>query len=282
MIGNVNLGNYPKELLYYCYYDKLLTPEQRRQLGPDDVRGEILFIKNLSLEKLPDGCYNMDSLTRQFLGNRDKNKKLNKFVWHQSFSFPPGERPTAEQIREISFAFAKDFGFENSQLIVFRHLDKAHEHIHIAANRINYNGKNTADHFNNYARTGKFCRRMELKLGLQITPEMYLTDPERQKQDRANKALLTLKELIDQHLPSVRSLEELKGKLKERGYQTYLGRGIAFVIGKNGTKIKGSEIGREYSLVNLEKQLGQHLKTGLKQTIAQEFKRERKRKVKFG
>lgn len=269
MIGNVNLGNYPKELLYYCYYDKLLTPEQRKQLGPDDVRGEILYIQNLSLEKLPDGRYNMDNLTRQFLGNRDKNKKLNKFVWHQSFSFPLGEKPTAEQIREISEAFAKDFGFENNQLIVFRHLDKAHEHIHVAANRINYNGKNTADHFNNYARTGKFCRRMELTLGLQVSPEMYLTDPERQKQHRANQAILKLKELIDHNLSEVRSLQELKEKLREQNYQTYLGRGIAFVNIKNGTKIKGSEIGREYSLANLEKRLGVAIDLGPAQTLKQ-------------
>ncbi|SEJ34563.1 Relaxase/Mobilisation nuclease domain-containing protein [Dyadobacter koreensis] len=282
MIGNVNLGNYPKELLYYCYYDKLLTPEQRKQLGPDDVRGEILYIQNLSLEKLPDGRYNMDSLTSQFLGNRDKNKKLNKFVWHQSFSFPPGEKPTAEQIREISEAFAKDFGFENNQLIVFRHLDKAHEHIHIAANRINYNGKNTADHFNNYARTGKFCRKMELTLGLQVTPEMYLTDPERQKQQHTNKAILKLKELIDHNLREVRTLQELKEKLREQNYQTYLGRGIAFVNTKNGTKIKGSEIGRDYSLTNLEKRLGQQVQEELKQTEKKELKRERKRGLQVG
>ncbi|WP_310588129.1 relaxase/mobilization nuclease domain-containing protein, partial [Dyadobacter frigoris] len=281
-IGNVNLGNYPKELLYYCYYDKLLTPEQRKQLGPEDVRGEILYIQNLSLEKLPDGRFNMDSLTRQFLGNWDKNRKLNKFVWHQSFSFPPGEKPTVEQIRELATAFAKDFGFENNQLIVFRHLDKPHEHIHVAANRINYNGKNTADHFNNYARTGKFCRKMELKLGLQITPEMYLTDPERKEQHRANKAIQTLKDLIDQRLPIVSSLQELKEKLNEQGYKTYLGRGIAFVNTKNGTKIKGSEIGRAYSMVHLEKRIGQQMEVGMKQTSGEEAKREKKPGLKFG
>lgn len=274
MIGNVNLGNYPKQLLYYCYYDKLLTPQQRKHLGPADVRGEILYIQNLSLEKLPDGRFDMDGLTRQFLGNRDKNRKLNKFVWHQSFSFPPGEKPSAEQIREIAAEFAKDFGFEDNQLIVFRHLDKAHDHLHFAANRINYNGKNTADHFNNYARTGKFCRRMELKLGLQITPEMYLTDPERKEQHRVNKAVQALKELIDQHLPVVHSLQQLEEKLKGNGYKTYQGRGIAFVNTQNGTKIKGSEIGRDYSLVNLEKRLGQPIQIEIEQTV-QRQQRER-------
>ena len=282
MIGNVELGNYPKQLLYYCYYDKLMTPEQRKHLGPEDVRGQVLYIQNLSLEKLPDGRFDMDSLARQFLGNHDKNRKLNKFVWHQSFSFPPGEKPTAEQITEIATAFAKDFGFEHNQLIVFRHLDKAHEHIHAVANRINYNGKNTADHFNNYARTGKFCRKMELTLGLQVTPEMYLTDPKRQEERQANQAILTLKELIDQHLATVHSLAELKEKLRGQGYQTYLGRGIAFVNTQNGTKVKGSEIGREYSLANLEKRLGQQVQMELKQALGQKPQKGKRRGIKIG
>ena len=278
MIGNVNLGNYPKQLLYYCYYDKLLTPEQRKHLGPADVRGEVLYIQNLSLEKLADGRFDLDRLTRQFLGNRDKNRKLNKFVWHQSFSFPPGEKPSVDQIREIATEFARDFGFEDNQLIVFRHLDKAHEHLHLAGNRINYNGKNTADHFNNYARTGKFCRRMELKLGLQITQEMYLTDPERKEQYRANKAVQILKALIDQHLPMISSLQQLEEKLKGYGYKTYQGRGIAFINTQNGTKTKGSEIGREYSLVNLEKRLGQPIQIEIEQTVP---KQQRERSVRL-
>ena len=123
---------------------------------------------------------------------------------------------------------------------------------------------------------------MELKLGLQVTPEMYLTDPERQKQQLANKAILKLKELIDHNLSKVRSLQELKEKLRQQNYQTYLGRGIAFVNTKNGTKIKGSEIGREYSLANLEKRLGQQVQMELKHTLKEEAKMERKRGLRVG
>lgn len=48
MIGHVELGNYPKGLLYYCYYDKTLKQGQHKEFGPDDVRGELLYVQNLS------------------------------------------------------------------------------------------------------------------------------------------------------------------------------------------------------------------------------------------
>lgn len=256
MIGQVKLGNYAKRIIEYCYFDKHLTPQQRKMVGPDDVRGELVYIQHLALQKLPDGRFDIDNLIKQFLDNRDKNTKLNKFVWHQSFSFPHGENPGDDKIRQITAEFAKDFGFEQNQMLVFRHTDTAHAHFHVVANRINYNGKNTAEHFNNYARTGKFCRRIELELGLSITPEMHLTDENRQENRQTNKAILKLKELIDQHLPIVKTYDELKSKLEKQGYRTYLGRGIAFINSKNGMKLKGSQIGREYSLANLERRLG--------------------------
>ena len=77
-------------------------------------------------------------------------------------------------------------------------------------------------------------------------------------------------------------MQELKEKLRQQNYQTYLGRGIAFVNTKNGTKIKGSEIGREYSLANLEKRLGQQVLKELKQSVNKEHKRERKRGLQVG
>lgn len=221
----------------------------------------------------------MESLTQQFMSTREKNRKLSKFTWHHSFSFPPGEKPTVEQIREIALAFASEFGFENNQMLVFRHMDKNHDHFHIAANRINHNGKNTADHFNNYARTGKFCRKMEQQLGLQTIAEMHLTDPNRPKNRLANQAVVLLKTLIDQLLPQVQSVEELKEKLNEKGFKTYLGRGIAFVSSANGMKVKGSEIGREYSLANLEKRSGRPIHMEPVQTADKQLREQRKRSI---
>lgn len=185
----------------------------------------------------------------------DKNRNLTKFMWHQSFSFPPGERPSNELITKIATEFAREFGFEDNQLLVFKHEDTAHSHFHLVANRINYNGKNTADHFNNYARTGNFCRRMELELGLTITAEMRLTQENKKQIQITDKSVLKLKEMIDLQLAKSTSVEQLKKELQKQGYKTYIGRGIAFFNVKNGMKVKGSDIGRDYSLSAIEKKL---------------------------
>lgn len=281
MIGKVGLGRYAKGILEYCYYDKQLTAKQIRQLGPDDVRGELVYIQNLALQKLPDGRFDINNLSKQFLDNMEKNRRLTKFIWHQSFSFPPGENPDNNKITEIVMQFARDFGFVDNQMAVFRHSDKAHDHFHIAANRINYNGKNTADHFNNYARIGKFCRKMELQLGLQITPEMHLTAENKQRQTE-DQALLKLKAVIDQILPKVSSMQQLAAELKSHGVKTLIQRGVTFINIKNGMKVKGSQIGREYSLANLEKRIGQPLNMIQMQPIESKVNMERKRGIRRG
>jgi hypothetical protein len=276
MIGKVGLGRYAKGLLNYCYYDKQLSAKQISALGPQDVRGELVYIQNLALQKLPDGRFDINNLSKQFLDNRDKNKRLTKFIWHQSFSFPPGENLGNEKITQIAMEFAKDFGFEDNQMAVFLHTDKAHSHFHIAANRINYNGKNTADHFNNYARIGKFCRKMEQELGLQITPEMHLTAEDKEKpRQTADQALLKLKNTIDSVLPNVSSMQQLSTELQKQGVKTFIKRGVTFINKKNGMKVKGSDIGRDYSLANLEKRLGEAQNKELGHS--QELKRAKQR-----
>jgi len=276
MIGKVGLGRYAKGLLNYCYYDKQLTAKQISELGPQDVRGELVYIQNLALQKLPDGRFDINNLSKQFLDNSDKNRRLTKFIWHQSFSFPPGENPGNDKITRIAMEFAKDFGFEDNQMAVFLHTDKAHRHFHIAANRINYNGKNTADHFNNYARVGKFCRKMELDLGLVITPEMHLTAENKEEpRQTADQALLKLKQAIDSILPNVSNMQQLSTKLQKQGVKTFIKRGVTFINKKNGMKVKGSDIGRDYSLANLEKRLG--LTQGIELGQSQELKPAKQR-----
>jgi len=259
MIGKAGLGNYAKGILEYCYYEKELSEKREKSLSIDDVRGELIYVQHLGIKFLADRSLDLKYMASQFLDNMDKNRMLTKFMRHQSFSFPPGEKPANDKIINIATEFAREFGFEQNQMLVFKHTDTTHDHFHIVANRLDYNGKNTADHFNNYARTGKFCRRMELELGFTITPGMRLTSENRLEKGLSDKVVIQLKNIIDQLLPSISSLAELENALKEKGYKTYIGRGIAFFNPKNRMKVKGSEIGREYSLANLERRLGKEI-----------------------
>ena len=280
MIGKAGLGNYAKGILEYCYYEKELSSKQEKSLTIDEVRGELIYVQHLGIKFLADRRLDLKYMASQFLDNMDKNRKLTKFMWHQSFSFPPDEKPANDKIINIATEFAREFGFDQNQMLVFKHTDTTHDHFHIVANRLDYNGKNTADHFNNYARTGKFCRRMELELGLTITREMRLTSENRQEKGLMDKAVIQLKNMIDQLLPSINSMAEMEDALKQQGYKTYIGRGIAFFNTKNRMKVKGSEIGREYSLANLEKRLGQQIVVGQKPELHKE--RKQQKQIGFG
>ena len=256
MIGKVGLSRSAGPSLAYCYYEKA-QPEQGPSLQTPQVRGEVAYVQHLALRSLPNGDFDIPHLARQFRDNQDKNRRITNPIWHQSFSFPPGERPTQEQVERITTAFAREFGFVDNQMVAFRHHDRAHSHFHIVANRIDYNGRTTAWPYLSHLRTGRFCRQMEQELGLMPAPAMRLRAKRDGKYMPQSATLGELRERIDALLPRVDSLEQLSQALREQGYKTYANRGIAFIKADSGMKIKGSELGPEYTRTNLEKRVGQ-------------------------
>ncbi len=262
MIGKAGLGSYAKGILEYCYYEKKnLSESKRQQLTAKDVRGELVYIQNLGIDYKHDGRLNIDYLSKQFVHNRNHNKNLSKFIWHQTFSFPPEEKVSKETMWTICERFSEEFGFENNQLIAFIHRDTAHEHFHIVANRVSGNGKNTADHFNNYRRTGDFCRKIELELGLKITAEMNL-----KRKEKALGIDQDPKVVLQQQLPRILTasgnFNEFTRFMKKEGFSCDIGRGLTFIQITTGQKIKGSDVGREYSLQNVKKRLDQEQEAG--------------------
>ena len=266
MIGKCTGGSNAGGLLEYCYYEKQLSEKQKALLGLKDVRGEVIYVQNLGLSQLADGRFDMKDLANQYKDCASQNPKLEKYVWHQSFSFPQNEAIEKEKIQEISKDFSKQFGFDNNQMIVFQHNDTAHKHFHIVANRIDFNGKTTATDKNNYRKIGNFCREMELKHQLTQTPNMKCLSYKLEKAHKItheySKSDIAegIKESIKKHLPNSKTMEELGKNLANEKIKMYQGRGIAFFDKASKAKFKGSDLGRDYSLSNLEKKLGQEPK----------------------
>lgn len=52
-------------------------------------------------------------------------------------------------------------------------------------------------------------------------------------------------------------MEELKIALQKEGLKMYQKRVVSFLDTKTAAKFKGSDLGREYSLMNIEKRVGQ-------------------------
>ncbi len=262
MIGKCTGGSNAAGLLEYCYYEKELTEKQKALLSLKDVRGEVIYVQNLGLSQLEDGRFDMKDLASQIKDCANQNPSLKKFVWHQSFSFPKDEIVDKEKIQEISKDFSEKFGFDNNQMIVFEHTDTAHKHFHIVANRIDFNGKTTASDKNNFKKIGNFCREMEIKHNLTQTPNMkclsYKLDKAHKLTKEYSKSDIAenIKECIDKYLPKSKTMVDLSKLLEKDKIKMYQGRGIAFYDKESKAKLKGSDLGREYSLQNIEKKLG--------------------------
>jgi hypothetical protein len=243
------MGKGAAGLIRYCYYEEGSSQTKERA-----IRGELLYSNELFENYLSNGHLDIRTLAQQFHQVAALNEKTEKFVWHQTINFPPGEQVSNEVMVNIAKDFAQYFGFEQNQYLVFRHRDKPHDHFHLIANRIHASGANTATDQGNYERIQHFCRLMEKKWSMRVTPN------HRQKIDakhnRENLQLTRMKRVLDALIPKSKTIQELSTALKGRGIILHLGRGISFTDKQFGLTFKGSDLGREYSRAGIEKRLG--------------------------
>jgi len=257
MIGHVSIGSSFYHCISYCLEDKKeLSEEEKIELGLHDhlqhrERAEVLEYNK---------CFgNKHELTEQFNDVRKLSKRVEKPMLHLSLRLAPGETLTKEQLTEVGRACAKEFGIADNQYICVLHKDTKEQHIHIAANRVGFNGKVASDS-NSYKRMAELCRSLEKKYGLQevLSPRAFLSPKDRllpRHDSRKDK----LKSDIQQTLKQVSSYTAFEKQMKELGYKVLKSRGISFIDDKK-VKIKCSEVG--FSLAKIEKILS------LKQQLA--------------
>lgn len=254
MIGKISIGKSFRGCISYCLEDK--TPEWDGQPLLKN-RAEILSY-NL--------CFgNKKELIQQFVEVRVLNPKLSRPVLHITLSLHPEEMLAKAKLIEVVEECARHLGFEKNQYISVHHNDTKHQHIHIVANRVGFDGKTLRDN-HNYKRIANYCRKMELKYDLKqvLSPQMFLPKEMRQI-TRHDQRKENLKQHIQQSLSKCHSYPDFEKQMQEKGYQIIKARGISF-LDKQKVKVKGSEVG--YSLQTIEKLLS--LKPELRRQIFKE------------
>lgn len=250
MIGKIpKFGTGFKGILEYVIKDKKGQEKSNR--------AEFIYSQNLfSLVNINPLQVDVTRISAEFKEPLLQNTRIKKPVLHQTLSFPPGEKVDNDILAKICIDFSKKFNLEDNQLVAYKHSDKAHEHIHIIANRVNLDGINTYLDSNNYYETGNFCREIETKYGLQKTKQMdSLKLDSKGRNDQTNALHNQLKKKIDDLVGESATLSEVRIGLLRSGWKSEVKRGITFIHKTTGTKIKGSDLGRDYSLNNLQKKL---------------------------
>ena len=241
MIGKIMIGKSFRGCISYCL----------------DKKEAELLSSNL--------CYgNKKELINQFNEVQRLNQNLSKPVQHITISLAKGEQLDKARLVTIAEDCAKDLGFEKNQYIVIAHHDTGHQHIHIVANRVSFDGKTVKDN-NNYRKMALYCRKMEEKHSLQkvLNPRRYLPKEQRHL-PRTDQRKEKLRQDIKACLTASKNYAEFELQIKKLGYQVSKARGIAF-IDPQKVRVKGSEVG--YSLNKIEKILS--LQLDQKKTVLQ-------------
>lgn len=205
-------------------------------------------------------------LAAEFGEIRKLRPNLEKAVLHVSISAAPGENLTNDQWREVGNTYLEGMGFEKNQYVMTRHNDTEHEHIHIIANRIRYDGSVTSDS-QDYKRQEVLMRQIEQQHGLEPVAPSNQAERRAPTKGEIEGAIRTgepstkqrLQQLADAAAKGCTSFTAYQERLEAAGVQ------LVPVVQQEGAKLsgllyrldgvtmKGSDLGRAYSPAGLQK-----------------------------
>ena len=96
---------------------------------------------------------------------RNRRSKADK-TYHLVVSFPPGERPTPEQLRDIEDSLCAAIGLADHQRLSAVHLDTACLHIHVAINKVHPTTFRNVEPRYDKRKLMQACGELEIKHGL--------------------------------------------------------------------------------------------------------------------
>lgn len=213
--------------------------------------------------RIVDDVDNWDRITESFRIQAGLNSRTKKSVGHIALSF------SLEDKNKIDDAFmvkvAKEYlwkmGIKDTLLIMVRHFDKQHPHIHILYNRINNFGK-TINDSNERRRSTKISRELTERYGLHISEGKVKVNSLRLKEP--DKSKYEIYEALKICIGKCKSWDELEKVLKWQGIEVRFKykektediQGVIFT--KNGYSHNGSKVDKQYSYSKVISQLSEN------------------------
>ena len=107
------------------------------------MRGTVNYQAKPDSEFIDGSQSTKTSFLRETAGLRELRKDCKKPVLHFSLSQPTGQenKLSKEQWQKVTRKFLKKMGLENHSFFIVRHNDTNHDHVHIAVNKIGFDGK---------------------------------------------------------------------------------------------------------------------------------------------
>lgn len=203
-----------------------------------------------------------DAIIRSF-ETQAKLGRIAKPVAHISLDFSAQDKDKLTDAKMIDIAeeYMKKMGYGNTQVLMVRHTDQEHPHVHLIMNRIDFDGKRISDQ-NEKIRNVKICRELTAKHGLYVSSGKENVKRERLREPDATK--YRIYDALVKHVSQSRSWEELQRRLQTEGIElgfkikgsTSQVEGVRFTM--NNLSFNGSKVDRQFSYSKIDYALRQN------------------------
>ena len=206
-----------------------------------------------------DGLFaeNKDTIAMSFEAQARMNPKVMKPVGHISLAFHKEDehRLTDRAMAGIALEYLKKMGITDTQILIVRHFDKEHPHVHIAFNRIANDGRTISDR-NERIRSTRICKELTRKYGLYFADGKEQVKRHRLKEP--DKTKYELYSIFKSEVSRCGNWNILVANLKKQGVEVQFKhkgksdevQGIIF--SKNGYSFSGSKIDRRFSYSKID------------------------------
>lgn len=151
--------------------------------------------------------------------------------------------------------YLKEMGITDTQVLIVRHFDKEHPHMHIAFNRIANDGRTISDR-NERIRSARICKELTKKYNLYFASGKELVKQHRLKEP--DKTKYGLYSILKSEVSGCGNWNILAANLKRQGVDMrfkYKGKsdevqGVVFTM--NGYSFSGSKIDRRFSYSKID------------------------------
>jgi Relaxase/Mobilisation nuclease domain/Large polyvalent protein-associated domain 7 len=205
----------------------------------------------------------VDAAILEVINTQGKNTRATSDkTFHLLVSFPPGEEPDGAVLKAIERKLCDGIGFGSHQRVSALHTDTDSLHLHIAINKIHPTRYTIYEPYNVYHTLGFFCEKLEREYGLTLVnhtskntlSEDHATDMEHHA--GIESLLGWIKRECFNQIQAAQSWEALHRTMQVNGLSLHE-RGNGLVITTlDGTTVKASSIGRDFSKTKLEAKFG--------------------------
>lgn len=215
-----------------------------------------------------DGLFagDKDTIAMSFEAQSRMNPTVTKPVGHISLAFSKEDehRLTDRTMAGIALEYLKEMGITDTQVLIVRHFDKEHPHVHIAFNRIANNGRTISDR-NERIRSARICKEITRKYSLYLASGKEQVKQHRLKEP--DKTKYGLYNILKSEILRCGNWRQLAANLEKQGVDMrfkYKGKsgevqGVVFTM--NGYSFSGSKIDRRFSYSKIDAALERNRRT---------------------